>query len=151
MIVWRLAKKIYIRDLSGEGARIAGGRWNNKGTPLLYTSAHCSLALLEFLANTQKEMLPNNIHFLKLKIPNHCNISSFSRNALPDNWRQYPAPLALARLGTNWCKSMDGPILRVPSVLVPHEANYLLNPQHAQFKQCKIIKESSFKIDFRIL
>lgn len=150
MIVWRIARKKYIRDLSGEGSRMNGGRWNHKGTPMLYTSAHCSLALLEVFVNTSKENLPNDLHYLKLHIPDELKISAFKTEALPDNWKLYPAPLTLTDSGTNWCRNMESVVLQVPSVIVPQESNYLLNPRHPKFKQCTIVDESLFEVDFRI-
>lgn len=33
---FRIAKSEYVEDLSGEGARLYGGRWNRKGTPVVY-------------------------------------------------------------------------------------------------------------------
>ncbi|MDH3556285.1 MAG: RES family NAD+ phosphorylase, partial [Deltaproteobacteria bacterium] len=38
MVVYRIAKEKYIRDLAGTGARLSGGRWNNKGVGILYAS-----------------------------------------------------------------------------------------------------------------
>ena len=49
MVVFRIARKEYIQDLSGRGAELFGGRWNEKGIPALYTSSSLSLAALEIL------------------------------------------------------------------------------------------------------
>ena len=43
MQVYRIAQKAFINDLSGEGARLFGGRWNRRGIPLLYTAESRSL------------------------------------------------------------------------------------------------------------
>ncbi len=144
MIAYRLGRKKYIRDLSGEGARLYGGRWNRKGTPMLYASEHCSLALLEHLVHASKHLLPKDVYLLKFFIPDEIEISSIERNSLPKNWKQYPAPETLAYLGTKWCKNEETAGLKVPSVIVPDERNILLNPLHSQFRECKIEAVSAF-------
>lgn len=150
MVVWRLAGKKYIRDLSGEGARIHGGRWNNKGTPVLYTSEHCSLALLELLANYSRELIPNDLFYLKLFIPDDLEIFAIQTTALPSNWKAYPAPLKITDRGTNLFNKKQKPVLKVPSVIVPLEFNILLNPLHPLFKKIEIIEAAPFSIDFRL-
>ncbi len=150
MVVYRLARKKYIRNLSGEGARRYGGRWNHKGVPALYTSEHCSLALLEYLVHTQKDLMPPDIYYLQLSVPDDIEVSTFKKKDLPGNWKQFPAPSNLADLGSNWSAEMKTAVLKVPSVIVPNEWNLLLNPLHPQFKLCKIKSVSAFEIDFRI-
>lgn len=145
-----MARKKYINDLSGEGARLFGGRWNHKGTPILYTSGHCSLALLELLANTPKELIPSDLYYLKLKVPDDLAISVLKLESMPTNWKQYPAPNSLADLGTIWSKNMNTMVLQIPSVIVPQEWNYILNPLHPQFRKCKIVEEAPFDVDFRV-
>jgi RES domain-containing protein len=51
MIVYRIARANYIRDLSGIGSRLYGGRWNRKGTGIIYTSETRALATLEYLVH----------------------------------------------------------------------------------------------------
>lgn len=149
MLVYRLAREKYIRDLSGKGARIYGGRWNQKGTSILYTSEHCSLALLELLVHTSHNLLPEDICLLKLSISDEINISKLEIEDLPAHWKQFPAPYSLGILGTKWCTAGKTAILKVPSVVVPNEWNILLSPDHPQFSSCKIESVSKFQIDVR--
>lgn len=149
MQVYRLAKEQYIHDLSDTGARLYGGRWNKKGTPLLYASEHCSLAVLELLVHTPHTLLPTEISLLKLSIGNDSTIASFGRDDLPDNWRQYPAPDTLAEIGTKWANSNRNVAIKVPSVVAPDEWNVLLNPNHPNFQKISIESVSPFKIDSR--
>ncbi|MGH7564183.1 MAG: RES family NAD+ phosphorylase [Gemmatimonadota bacterium] len=41
------------------GARRAGGRWNSKGRPMIYTSEHLSLPVLETLVHVTRDELPD--------------------------------------------------------------------------------------------
>jgi len=49
MTLYRFVNKNYGADISGEGARLKGGRWNSKGIPVVYTSTTISLSLLELI------------------------------------------------------------------------------------------------------
>ena len=44
--VWRICRRPFA-DLSGEGARLYGGRWNAPGRPLIYAAESAALAVLE--------------------------------------------------------------------------------------------------------
>ena len=151
MFLYRLAKEQYINDLSGTGARLYGGRWNKKGMPMLYTSEHCSLAVLELLVHTPHMLLPDNIKLLTLSLPDQTAIPTFNRNQLPDSWRQYPAPDTLAEMGSQWLRNSSSVALKVPSVIVPSEWNILLNPEHDDFSNITIESVSSFALDSRFL
>ena len=48
---------------------------------------------------------------------------------LPKGWREIDSPVAMAA-GTEWVVSGRTAVLRVPSVVVPEEANYVINPAH---------------------
>lgn len=149
MLLYRLSQDQYIRDLSGKGARLYGGRWNEKGTAMLYTSVHCSLALLEVIVHTPHNLLPDEASLLKLSVPEELTIKTIGRQQLPGNWRQFPAPDSLAEIGTKWLRQNKTVGLRVPSVLVPGEWNILLNPVSRDFNKVSIESVESFRIDSR--
>jgi RES domain-containing protein len=149
MIAYRISKAKYIKDLSGEGARRYGGRWNTKGTAVLYTSEHQSLAILETLVHSSIQALPTDLKLLTLSIPDSTNPLSYTTDSLPDNWRTYPAPRSLAELGTQWCKNQSSLIMKVPSVLAPTDNNLLINPQHPAFSDLKIERITDFTFDHR--
>lgn len=56
MKVYRIAKKDFVGDLTGEGARLFGGRWNKKGMRVLYTSKSRSLATVEYLVHVSRRL-----------------------------------------------------------------------------------------------
>lgn len=149
MLLYRLAKDQYIHDLTGQGARLYGGRWNEKGTAMLYTSEHSSLALLELIVHTPHNLLPEAISLLKLFIPDDLTILTLNEKQLPVNWRQYPTPDSLGEIGTKWIQEGKTAGLRVPSVLVPDEWNILLNPASQDFEKITIQSVHPFQIDSR--
>jgi len=56
---------------------------------------------------------------------------------LPENWRQSPAPASLGRRGA-FAAGRKVAILIVPSVLVPSETNWLINPGHPEFGDIRV-------------
>jgi RES domain-containing protein len=149
--VFRIAKTRSIRDLSGTGARVHGGRWNRKDIPVVYTSENRSLATLEFLVHVPLSLLPNNLSIACLDIPDDIVVEQISIADLPKNWRGYPAPPELADLGSEWAIAMRSLLLRVPSVVVPDEFNILINPKHPDMNRVVISSVERYIFDRRLL
>jgi RES domain-containing protein len=138
--VARLAKRKYA-TLDGEGAKISGGRWNSPGTALAYTASCSALCALEYLAHVST--LPSGLVLLLIEIPDTLEIER-----IPD------APvdsLASRRIGDEWAASGATAILEVPSVLVPRQKNYLINPAHALFGAIQVVEKAGFAFDTRLL
>lgn len=148
--MYRIAGSRFINDLSGEGARIYGGRWNSKGTSVLYTSINRSLATLEVLANVTNENLPIDLCLAEIKIPDNAEVKTVSLSELPEDWDSYPAPLILSKFGNEWIKENKKLCFRVPSAVVNKEWNILINPNHQQFKDVKIMNVDKIEFDDRI-
>ena len=150
MKVYRIAKTPHTNDISGTGARIYGGRWNLKGSSIIYTSESISLATVEYLVHVPLSIVPTNISLITLQILNEITPKEISVSDLPRNWREYPAPSRLAELGTNWARSNESLLLRVPSVVVEHEFNILINPSHPDMKHVTIFQVESYIADKRL-
>jgi len=129
---WRVVKHRFAATaFDGEGARRFGGRWNSAGRSMVYTAATTSLALLELLVNADAGLLP---HYLAIPVVfDEDVVEPFDRAHLPRTWRSHPAPHELKRLGNRWLDEGRSCVLEVPSAVVPHESNYLLNPAHYAF------------------
>ncbi len=147
MTVWRLAKARYAA-LDGEGARLHGGRWNSPGNAVVYTSSTLSLAVLELLVHTDSDILPVDLIALEIGIPDGAQPEQLGR--LPSEWRRIPAPDACPELGDEWIESGRGLILAVPSVVVPMELNYLINPSHESMRDVRVIARHEFALDPRL-
>lgn len=150
MIVYRIAPKKFINDLTGIGARLYGGRWNKKGTGVLYTSESRSLATVEYLVHLPLSYAPKNLYIASIKIPDSIKAREIKKTGLPAAWRNYPAPHELAEIGAQWILSNESLMLRVPSVVVEHEFNIIINPAHPDMKRVKIFKIESYKLDDRL-
>jgi RES domain-containing protein len=72
------------------------------------------------------------------------------RSSLPKNWQSDPVPEAIQAIGDRWILSGDSAVLRVPSVLVPEESNFLLNPRHPNFEKICISRPHAFCFDPRL-
>ena len=151
MRVFRIAKASHVRDLSGSGARLYGGRWNRKGVPVIYTSDSRSLATVEYLVHVPLSMVPKDLRMGCLEIPDEIAPEEISAADLPGHWRGYPAPPELAEIGTRWALSKKQLLLRVPSAVVENEFNILINPAHPQIARVRIWRVERCTLDKRLL
>ncbi len=150
MLVHRIAKAAYIEDLTGIGAKSVGGRWNFKGVSVLYTSSSIALSMLECLAHFPIAYAPKDMAMATIEIPEH-SITEIRKENLPDNWRAVPSPRELKQISYDWIKKKETLILKVPSIIVPQEFNYIVNPFHKDFKKVKLKKVVPFVFDNRVL
>lgn len=151
MKVFRIANDNYIHDLTGIGARIYGGRWNLKGTSVIYTAESRALASVELLVHLPLSIIPGDLKIACIEIPDKITPQIVDVPDLPDNWRDYPPPNQLAVIGTNWAIETASLLLRVPSAVVEDEYNILINPLHPDFKSIKIIDTKKYSFDDRLL
>jgi RES domain-containing protein len=139
MKAWRITKQRHVRTaFSGEGARLYGGRWNSPGVPVVYVAESQSLAVLEVLVHLNAPALLEKYVFLEVDFDPSLVID-LDRSSLPKNWQSDPVPEAIQAIGDRWVLSRDSAVLRVPSVLVPEESNFLLNPRHPDFGKIGIL------------
>lgn len=116
----------------GIGAKRTGGRWNSKGRLCTYVSSSVSLALLEVMVHLQSYDLLKRYILMEIEFPSDFAML-LSDEDLPLNWREYPAPPETADIGDAWLTDGVSLALSVPSVVVPMERNFLLNPTHIGF------------------
>jgi RES domain-containing protein len=145
---WRIVRvKHASAALRGDGARIYGGRWNSVGTSVVYTSGSKALAALEFLVHLNPPVI-----FEYVAIPIAMDAALIEKvGALPAEWTEEPPPPATMGIGDLWAKEARSAVLEVPSVIIPGEPNYLLNPAHPDFQKLVIGKAEPFSFDSRLL
>jgi len=148
---WRI---VYVRlapdAFSGEGARLYGGRWNHRGHDMVYTAGSVSLAALELLVHLETpQLLEAYVQIPASFGSDTCR--SLDLDHLPRDWASNPAPDSTKGIGDEWLASGESPVLRVPSVLVPTESVYLINPHHPSFREIHIGEPGSFEFDARLI
>lgn len=146
---WRLVRREHgDRDkaFSGEGARLFGGRWNNPGVRIVYTSATLSLAALETLVHADRNRFYCEYLCYDLKLPEDV-VLELDASALPEDFQERPVSVSARRIGDAWVREAASAALAVPSVIIPSERNYLLNPLHPDFARLSIGEATAFKID----
>lgn len=116
---------------------------------MVYTSGSISLAALETLVHVDPEEAPEDLVVIPVDLPADIGIAELTLRMLPEGWRATPGPPRLQQLGLNWVRSGKTAVLSVPSVLVPQEHNFLLNPAHPDFRRIKRGKPKAFAIDPR--
>lgn len=127
MQVFRISQTRYAEDVSGEGARLFGGRWNLPLIPCLYTSGSRALALLEFSANVNIYEIRRALSMVTYEIGEK-GIHELKIPALPGNWKDNLVPRETQELGSRLLMNPATSVISVPSVIVPEEFNYLVNP-----------------------
>ena len=151
MRVWRLCRRrLSGNPLDGSGARKHGGRWNRKGTPIVYCSSSLSLAALEYLVHAHGDLMPGDLVAISIEWPSSISSKAVRLKSLPRNWRTYPAPLVLQDIGTEWARRKESLLLRVPSAVIPTEENCLLNPAHEDISKVTVREIVPFQLDPRL-
>ena len=149
--LYRVLRKAYARSpLDGEGAYLYGGRWSSPGTRLAYTSEHQSLAMLEYFVHLDAGDAPPDLVLVTAEIPDDLPAKVFAVDDLPSSWRRSPAPAELARIGDEFVAEAKHCVLVVPSALAPHENNWLLNPQHRDFRRVAVHGVEALSYDPRM-
>jgi RES domain-containing protein len=139
-------------DLSGKGAEITGGRWNERGAAIVYAAENRSLACLETLVHLAAGGLPFNRYLVEIAIPASVWAAAQTETptSLPVGWDAQPASRTSIGFGTAWLRSRRSAVLVVPSVLVPEECCVLVNPAHPDCASLGAIKSRRWLYDPRI-
>jgi RES domain-containing protein len=149
MRVYRIGKCQFIKDLSGTGAALYGGRWNSKGVYVLYTAASPSLALLETVVHLTKPAA-GSFCMLCLELPER-SVEVKKAPELPTNWNLNPPPDDLKKIGDLFISSCASLAVQLPSLIMAEENNILLNPAHTDFAKVKIVYVKPLPLDERLL
>ncbi len=155
---YRIARNIFARDLSGIGAELFGGRWNSVGIPMLYLSESIALAVTEALVHLPNPLPPISHELVTVEMPDTSPIQQLSFPELSKIVSQLighsttdDLPLAISqKIGDDFVKKEEYLLLKVPSVVVPHSYNYLVNPRHPLASTTKIVHTEAFLFDARL-
>jgi RES domain-containing protein len=145
---FRIVQQQWAHDaMSGEGARIHGGRWNPAGLPAVYLAESRALAALEIMVHAPREMLQLDWAIIRVEVPAEWIEES---GAPPTGWRNHPVSDTARKSGAAWLQACQGVALRLPSVIIPQEYTLLVNPRHANVAQLVVSDPEVFGFDSRL-
>jgi RES domain-containing protein len=141
----------YARNpFDGEGSYRYGGRWSSPGTRVVYASEHQSLAMLEYFVHLDPDDSPDDLVLATADVPDGVSRRRFNASELPTRWRETPSPPELAQIGDEFVTKAETCLLLVPSALAVSENNWLINPQHPEFKQIAVNPAEPLRYDARM-
>ncbi|MCW3467692.1 RES family NAD+ phosphorylase [Chitinophaga nivalis] len=150
MEVYRISKCAYINDLSGTGARLYGGRWNSPGHAVVYTAGSRALSALEVLVHIPLKNIVQDFCIATIHIPDHIAIKALTKDDLPSGWQSLTPSPQLQCIGDEWVDTAKYAALRIPSVVIADEFNYLINPLHPEAAEITIVDMQPFVFDQRL-
>jgi RES domain-containing protein len=154
-MLWRIAKHTALYradDMSGEGAKLTGGRWNNKTDAVTYCSSTISLAALETLAHIDSDIAVRNRFLVAISVPETVwrKHEIITATDLEPGWLSEPPGMTSIEFGSVWLNGMSAALLLVPSIIVPEEYNVLINPKHPDSRKIKSRISRQFIYDPRL-
>lgn len=158
MIAWRIEYARHLEDaLSGEGARRYGGRWNEKGVPVVYLSSHLGLSALEKFVHAAPAGKGIVLHAVAVEIAAQDVENAHRPDRLPQDWRDPVPSISTMAWGSRWAQSRQSLVALVPSALLPltcfersWEFNLMLNPEHEAMRKVRIVERPQYTFDPRM-
>ena len=149
MEVFKICREKYSTSLNASGA---SNRRNKKDEFVIYTGSNRSLSALELVVHRSAITITNPYKLLTISIKEKTLITEISMEDLPANWKSMEAYIALQEIGSKWYTSLTSLILKVPSVLISQEHNYIINTKHPLFtKNIALTSIEDFIWDKRLL
>ena len=147
MEIYRICLAKYAGELVASGNP---GRWNRRGQLVVYAAGSRALACLENVVHRSGEGLNSLFKVIRIEVPDSLAIEELTLAEMPPEW-QMPRHYARCQpLGAAWYQRQTTAVPRVPSSIVAHEHNYVLNTRHSDFGQVKIVGWEDFAFDPRI-
>lgn len=146
MIVYRITTEQWSKSLHASGNP---ARWNAKGRFVIHTAGSRSLACLENLVHRSGEWQGKMYKVMLIEFPDKIKMDTIEVASLKKNWMEINQFSYCQSVALQWLNDATAAILKVPSVLIKKEFNYLINPRHPDFKLIKLIDVENFNFDER--
>lgn len=147
MEIYRICLAKYAGELVASGNP---GRWNLRGQFVIYAAGSRALACLENVVHRSGEGLNSLFQVLRIAVPDELAVEELTLGQLPADWQLPSAYARCQPLGADWYRRQQAAVLRVPSSIVAHEHNYVLNTRHPDFGRIRIVAREDFVFDSRI-
>ena len=128
----------------------APARWHSRGRRIVYLADHPASALIEAIVHFEvdRDQIPNHYQLLAVEVADDIAFESVDVQNLPKDWLENLN--ATRELGDKWLDSKRTALLCVPSAIVPHASNWLLNPAHADAAKATIAQVIPAPLDARL-
>lgn len=147
MIVYRITLVMYAKKLSASGYP---ARWNSKDVKMIYTAQSRALACLENVVHRNSTGLQNNFRVMQIFVPDDIVLQEVKETDLITGWKEFDKMPYTQSLGDQWIREAKTAILKIPSAIVSGDSNYILNPEHRDYKKIKLLRTEPFEFDDRI-
>ena len=144
--LWRISG---FDSLSGEGGLKFSARWHTAGHRVVYLAESPAGALIEYLVHLElnEKSWPRFYDLMQIAAPDGIGVETLSLPAR-DDWKRLPG--VTRGLGDEWLRSQRTSLARVPSAIMPNTWNYLLNPDHPEAAEIRIIEVTRAEYDPRL-
>lgn len=149
MLLYRVGATKFAGDLTGEGAKINGGRWNHPGISCIYSGVSRALVLLEYSAHVSIHNIKRALSITTFSAPDDAGITLKTAD-LPGNWKAFPHPKETRDLGSALLTSHASLIIQIPSVIIEEEHIFLINPGHPRAGEIKVLDITDYAYDIRV-
>ncbi len=148
MTLWRISDH---PGLDGIGGLRTSARWHTIGRRIVYCAPNPATALVEVLVHIEIDVtdLPDTLQYFEIEAPETMSTRTIDVDVLGRNWQKND--IATQGVGDEWLRSRQTALLRVPSVIVPATWNTLINPQHPESAELRLIRVYRHRIDTRLL
>lgn len=146
---FRISKRRHAATaFSGEGAKLAGGRWNSPGRAVVYLSSTLSLAALAVFVHLAEDAAILDFVYFEVTIPDGLTVTQAHRR--PRGWDAEPPSITSMAIGDRWLRDSEQALLEVPSIIIPTETNLLLHPLHRDVRKLVVSSPKPFRFDTRM-
>lgn len=150
MLLYNIRKARYAYSLVASGV---ANRWNKNNEYVIYAGGSRALSTLEMIVHRASIKIGTEYKLLTIDVAiDDVDILAIDVDALPLNWKSLAAYPSLQMIGSQWYRSQKQLVLKVPSVIIPQEFNYVINTSHPDFKsKVSLMEIADFQWDSRLL
>jgi len=150
MLVYRITRAKYSDGLQASGRE---NRWNKAKQYVIYASESKALAILEMVANRGAIMEGAPYKLLTIEIARSKEtLIEVGSKKLGDRWQNMENKPTTQEIGSRWYIEKSSVALKVPSVLIGGEYNFIINTDHPDFdKRVELKSVEDFHWDPRLL
>ncbi len=139
----------YAFSLKASGA---ANRWNKENEYVIYCAESRALAVLELVVHRNAIMNRAMYKLMTITLPDEKKYyKEINPGKLSQNWKSIANYANLQKKGSDWYVKRISLVLKVPSVLVRGEYNYIINTCHPDFDKVILKDTEDYHWDKRLL